>query len=613
MIFMNKKRVLPVFFIFLLVLVLISVVAADTNRTAEESYTCLKTKLGDNCGTLTNPEEISFSLLAMAYDSGIQSDCKSKLLDKEKSNCWGDDDCDIKSTALAIIALNNINENVDNEIKWLLNDDRKKVAKGLEWYLQIDTNSEFEMDCTINSKDVKIGADRRIKSISSSTCLTKDSTGYYLKISPTCYDDNFTISCDQDFISNTFYKARGIYYVSDRISTASAGGKTNEKVNGYCFSTSANCNYEASLWATLALAKAGKPISEFLAYLYSEGDKSENQKYFPAAFLYMLSDEDEYATDVKNSIKQRRWWQQSNSNDKYYDSSLALLSLYNLDMDEITNSKEYFLNQQADEGCWADSIKKTAFLLYAGWQKPAAVLSGTIQNCETAGNHCVAAASCTSANIRTGYTCLGADICCSTNVPQQTCAEKTGSICTVGQTCSGGQMVVASGTSLCCVGGICTSAAVIQNECQLNAGTCSASCSSSQEEKQFSCGASSALKCCTVKQVKSKTGIIILLIILIILVILAIIFRHQLQIWAFRIKSRFSSGKAQGSSKRPPSPPSSYPSLNRPRMPVFSSMPARFPTRQSPARQSPSVLSKTGKKISGEFDDVMKKLREIGK
>ena len=80
----------------------------------------------------------------MASDSGVQSECTNVLNNLEKYQCWGDtssDDCSIKSTAIAILALKTVGQNVDLPLQWLLN--QKQLSTGITWYLEIDSLKAF--------------------------------------------------------------------------------------------------------------------------------------------------------------------------------------------------------------------------------------------------------------------------------------------------------------------------------------------------------------------------------------------------------------------------------------------------------------------------------------
>jgi len=299
-----KKRVLISFVLLTILFSLLPIISAqEETDEIEKAYTCLENKLGDNCGDTKSTEQTAFSLLAIAYDSSLQSDCKSSLENKKQNNCWGSTstaNCDLKSTSQAILALDNIGKNVDDYVDWLLN--KRKLTTDLDWFLEIDANEATTCKIKVNEgSELTFTINENKKISGTSTCLTPAEQNYFLKISSTCYDDNFTISCNKDFITTLLYKKPGdsVYYVSSKTHSASADGSTQEKVESYCFATAADCDYGGSLWAALALAKTGEEISDYLPYLASMSDEAENKKYFPSAFLYMITNEDDYYIDIK--------------------------------------------------------------------------------------------------------------------------------------------------------------------------------------------------------------------------------------------------------------------------------------------------------------------------
>ncbi|MBU2616940.1 MAG: hypothetical protein KKB79_03100, partial [Nanoarchaeota archaeon] len=98
-----KKKVLVGLF-FLMFFVSFSFVSAQVNKSTEqekinEAYSCLTDAVKDNCGTLTTEEKI-FSLLSI-------SQCKSELLEDSSNSeeCWPKGNCNLKTTAQAILAL----------------------------------------------------------------------------------------------------------------------------------------------------------------------------------------------------------------------------------------------------------------------------------------------------------------------------------------------------------------------------------------------------------------------------------------------------------------------------------------------------------------------------
>ena len=145
-----KKRVL-LFSVIILSLIIILPLVLAQNETDDEdeedtleiietgfgeeidaAYSCLKSQLGTDCADTPSTEQNVFSLLAMGYDSAVQSDCKEELQDKEDNDCWGktgSDSCNLKSTAQSIIALDYIGGKVDDEVDRLL--DKKELVEDL--------------------------------------------------------------------------------------------------------------------------------------------------------------------------------------------------------------------------------------------------------------------------------------------------------------------------------------------------------------------------------------------------------------------------------------------------------------------------------------------------
>lgn len=586
-------------------------ITISTNENLEgvdKGYACLEDKLKDNCGGSTLTEQTVLTLFAIGYDSGLQSDCLDNLMNNENDDCFAKDSsssCDIKSTAQAVLVLNYLGKDVDNYVSWL--EEQKELAKDLNWFLEIDANQETS--CTINSKTFTINENKKISG--SSSCLSPAESSYYLKISNSCLENNFTTSCDQDFITTLLYKIGSTFYVSSLTNYAATSGTTNEKINSYCFGNT-NCNYQESLWATQALAKAGKDISPYLPYLSSKYSDLENKKYFPSTFLYMLTNEDDYYLDVTERQKQTKFWnEQSLSGINYFDTALALTSLQGLSLQEIDNTQEYLLSIQGNDGCWSN-IKDTAFTLYGAWPREPIYSGGGggdgIADCESFSNFCVSASECD--NPLNNFDCpgLNAEVCCETRSEELSCTEKNGIKCDEGYECTGSE-VYASDTSYCCMASCIESSD--ENECESYDSdyTCKSSCSDDEEEEFYDCDFSSEICCSPKKKSGSSWLLIILLIILIILVILAIIFRNQLKIWFFKFKSKLKSKKHKpDNSGRPMMMPPGQMGTPRqiiPRQPI--------PHRRPPMRRPTGTRRPTSNHKDSAFDETMKKLRDMSK
>jgi len=584
------------FSILALVLIMIfifPVIAEEEISEIEKSYTCLKEQLGDNCGDSKNTEQNVFNLLAMAYDSGVQSDCKSSLLNKQNSNCWGDADssvCKIKPTALSVLALNHIGQDVDNSVKYLL--DKRKSNTGLTWFLEIDANNKTQ--CTINGKTFSIEENKKIIGTEPQG-LKKAYNNYWFEIQD--ISKNYTISCDQDFISALLYQKPGssVYYVSSKTNSAAAHDSVTERVESYCFSIGSECDYEGSLWTTLALANVGEPVSVYLPYLTAMADESINKKYFPSTFLYILTGADDYYSEIITLQKQGKYWDEGNN--KLYDTSLALLGVQNSYTDEVDNTKAYLLSLRESSGCWNSN---TALLLYSGWPKsPYYVEDSSISDCTSYNYFCVPYGECSDNDKLDNFYCSAlSETCCQVQPIELSCDEKQGIVCNIDEECTGSE-VIAGDTNYCCL----DSCIVIEeeNQCEELSYICKSECNGEEQEMiSYSDDCEFGDVCCGAEEKKQTNWLLIIfLIILIILVILAIIFRNQLKVWLFRIKNKVRHGKGPSQTGRPSMPPSFPGMASRPG-------PARRPiNRRVPVRARGSK--------DKEFDDTMRKLREMSK
>jgi hypothetical protein len=605
---MNKKRVFGVLFILSMLFVVSLTFAQDTSLSpSDESYTCFEAQLGDNCGGTNNAEQASFNLLAIGYDSGLQSDCKNLLKGMMADGCWGESDgsvCNIKSTALATLALNNIGEDVDNNIRWLL---QQKIAKtGLTWYLEIDSDNETR--CTVNGQDITVQSDKKITG-SDPLGLKKAYNNYWFEITDT--NKNFSISCDRGFITSLLYKKPGsatggsVYYVSSETQSASAHDSVTEKVESYCFGTGGKCDYEGSLWAVFALAKMDEETTPYLHYLSAMSDEALNKKYIPAAFLYILTGAEDYYVELINMQKQGKYWDESRN--KFYDTSIALLALQGTSATEVDSTLRYLLDRRENSGCWSSL---TSLILYSGWPKIPTVSSGGGGGdvyCEEEGYYCTLLGECASEDKLEGFACSLSETCCEFEPIDDTCFEKGGMVCEVDEECSM-SLVSSLDESDCCLEDC--DIPVDEDYCTDVPGyTCESSCSDNQNEiSSYICEYGDS--CCVDKPKEKKSiWLIVLLIILIILVVLAIIFRNQLKIWLFRIRGKFRSGKGPkpvGGRPRPGPgmPPAPVGRPGRPGAPR-----QIIPRRHLPVRRAP----RRGNERDKDFDDTMKKLRDMSK
>jgi hypothetical protein len=607
-----KKSVL----LFSIVLLIgLQLVLAEDNLTESQkinnAYTCLGNEITERgCADLTIQEKI-FSVLSM---NKCGSELNSDLINNE---CWGEGTCDIKTTAQAILAVGG-NSNAE---EWILSNN--KTASGMNWYLQIDSNEETI--CTIESQGASssftVMEDKKISS-SPGACFSLAQDDYWLRVSPNCYGEDFKISCDKGFIVASIFKKEGseTIHVTRDSKSGSAGGNVNVQIKSSCLGTNSNCNYEETLWAATVLDKEGIDVSSYLPYIMTFAE--ENSELLPEAFIYSLTG---YA-DAKSELLEKQkagYWDESG--DKLYDTAVALLPFQNTALEKKTLSKEWILNSQDSEGCLEGNLMNSAFALYSIF--PRTFGGGdTTDDCEDSGYACLSRASCTG-EVLSAYDCsAGLSICCSEAKEEKTCSELAGTICNSNQNCGGGTLDDASDTQLgesCCISGTCTEIEDSPSEeftCSSNGGTCEiSSCSGDQVEDTFyTCEYGDI--CCidsSDKGEKSSSLLIWILLALIILIVVGIYFKDKLRVYFEQIGSKFGKKGPNPTIGPGPGGPRNFPTTRMPlRQPRPPMQERKIIPRQAPPQsksQSPAQRMPLPKKSSNDMDDVLRKLKEMGK
>jgi len=581
-----KKEVL--LFTFLLVLLLPFALADNESEQVAQAYDCLEDKVEGNCSILSLEQAI-FSLLAIG-------ECESEVEAAGSNDCWPAENCNVKTTAQAILALDKVGANTEDAEIWLLA--QKETPTNLNWFLEIDSTEETT--CTISysgtSHQIIVREDKTLSS-SAGTCLSLAQSNYWFRISPTCFDVEFEVTCDQSFLTGLLFKKTdsSTIYVEKDPSTASPGGSTRTQVNSFCFANGNECDYEGSLWATLVLDKVGEEIDSFVPYLTTIAE--DYDRFLPESFLYLITG----FADFRNNLllKQKTdYWEESG--DKYYDTALVLLALQDQTADEKANAKEWLLESQDDEGCWQGNIRNTAFILYSTW--PKIISRGTTEpDCEEMGYDCVSEINCEGHILE--YECAGLFVCCDTPISLETCSAMNGIECNYGEDCTG-TMLIAADTNDCCVEGICQEIGSSSADCEEQSGyICEPSGFCDEEYTEtFSYTCDFGYACCMPDSSSSGGSSIFIwvLVILVVLVIVGIVFKDKLRSLWFRLKSK---GRGSGPS---PSPGTRFPPSS-PRMPPKQPIQRRIlpPTQPRPARRP-------AKKKPSEMDDVLKKLKEMG-
>jgi hypothetical protein len=594
----SGKRVLLVFTILFLILITpfaLSQEELTEEEKIDEAYECLEEKVEGRCASLSSEERI-FSLLAI-------NKCKAEVIgDSDDGECWPAGDCNLKTTAQAILALDNSNSDTTSEEDWLLS--QNQTPTQLTWYLQIESSQATT--CSISYSDsshsVDIGEDKKI-SKPAGACLSLAQNDYWLRVSPVCYEEEIEISCDETFITTLLFKRNTspTIHVSEEASSAAGGGTTTERVESFCFAEGGSCDYEGSLWAALVLNAVGRDVSSYLPYLVTLED--ENRRFLPEAFLYFLTSKTEYRDGVLSKQKSDKWWMESG--DKFYDTALVLYPFQQETLQEKIDAKAWLLDVQDSDSCWDGGNKRnTAFILASIWPRSFGGVSGEggLPDCETSGGFCRLRAGCEDdgGDILGEYECPASFKCCNVQQTMETCLEMNGYICGSGEACTG--TLIDSADGRCCIQGSCEPAGQDISECELNNGVCRYGCDPDEEEAFYACDISGN-SCCVLKTTDEKSyWWVWVLLILIILVVIGIIFRDKLRGFWLRMQSRGKPRPRKDVFDRPR--PGPTPPLISPRPVQRRILP---PSRHPPLRRPRKA------KTSKELEDVLKKLKDMGK
>ncbi|MEK6760557.1 MAG: hypothetical protein AABX93_01390 [Nanoarchaeota archaeon] len=566
----------------------------DDNCKIDNAYSCLNDEIdAKTCSRLGSDEKVFSLITAGECKSEVESDSKFKS--------------DIRYTSLAVLG----GATGKNSQEWLIS--KNRTTTNLDWFLQIESPSATS--CTVSYGSpiklytVQVSDDKTLSGSLSGSCFSPSSGNYWLKVSSNCFDTDIKVKCDKSFLTSLLYQRQGssTIYVSDETHSSSAGGETTENVQSLCFGPSGSCDYGGSLWASLVLNSKNHDMAPYLPYLIT--NMEDNEKLLPEAFLYLLSGD--FGNELLSKQIADKWWLADSANDRFYDTALALYSSQYDDSSQRQNSVRWLLDEaQGADGCWNNGdIRDTAFILYS--IEPRTSAGAPIDDnvdCESSGFSCMSGISCSQAggNPLNSYICSGTFVCCDKAKVYPTCLAQGGELCSSTQRCSGGNLGQASDSTssqVCCVGGTCEvkDDTPQVSECVSAGGECRVgSCSTGETESFQSCDFSSDICCIQKSSGNVSTLWIWILLLLITLVALGIIFREKLKHLWFRVKHKFfSGGSAMSNFGGRPSPPSP---------PLFT----RSPFQQR-APQRPMSRPATSSRPRGELDEVLKKLKEMGK
>ena len=591
------------------------------------------------CENLSLQEKI-FSVLATGK-------CEDSLIEDTLNNntCWGEESCNVKLTAQAILAL----EKTDTEnslyksVNWLSS--QNKTSSQINWYLQINapTNTNCSINYSNNNYRFKINEDEKLEHIrGSSPYFSIDGTKYKINIREGYYNKGFTVSCTSSFETSFLFEKDDSLYISDLTKSGSANQGIKLKINSLSFD-----GYESSLWASLALRKTHRDISSFLPYLIAMSEDPRFNEYLPESFLYFLTDDESYSSELISKQKEGKYWMESDN--RFYDTAVALFPFANKEFSTKQNTTNWLEENQGEDGCWDEgNIVNTAFLLFSTGSSFTIQQeeNETVEECSSLGGFCMSESACNSSggDSITESGCSGWDICCNKEETETMCSDIGGTVCESGEGCTGyySQEVVKDS---CCVNGTCEESETTEeenetftSECENYLGNCRTSCFENETIGDYSCVSPSDECCIPTEEEKSYLWLWIILGVLIVLAVGFIFRKKVIKFFKTRLFKKKSKKPKKGR-KLPMRPrPSSRPKrMKKPLKPMSKSsktkskkIPSKKPsTKQKPQPQSSrqaqqkdtSMSNKESKKQASAKkqdekkepkDDIFKKLKEMG-
>lgn len=235
-----------------------------------------------------NVEENAMSLIALSYDDALAANGKTALLGKMNNSCFksASEKCDVKSTALALMALNSSNSGADDVREWLLNAGNS-IDRGI-WSIITESGSTELISCTY-----KINGQEETMTISQGA-MSK----------PVSLPDEKTIdvelSCNASEnisarIANT-YEGTVNNFPMARQNNLFSVSLNNEKCWGS--SERRECDAESTAYALMALDDTGFEVDSDSAAWLRENAGTTIQKSI--AYLVLKDD------DIKNWLVQNQ-------------------------------------------------------------------------------------------------------------------------------------------------------------------------------------------------------------------------------------------------------------------------------------------------------------------
>jgi len=274
----------------------------------------------------TNVVDNSISLIALD-NVGFDVDSSYLLSKKDVSGCFPLNDCKVKETSFALLALNQLGLDSSKTINWL-EGAQNDVSKGT-YTVKVVSDQEENESCMINGG---LGMTKNVDPLK------------VIKIDCTELSGNVDVELIHTYLGSV-----------NVVASTSMKNSTFVFENNGCFGVrfKGECEYDSSLYASYALKKVGKQNSKAVLYLK---DNYDEFRTFDHAMLVLI-DNFQYSKDWLVNNKQVGWSDKAITLSNELDVYMTALAIGALGGDS-----EWIKSQQIN-GNWG-SVFDTAMVLY---------------------------------------------------------------------------------------------------------------------------------------------------------------------------------------------------------------------------------------------------------
>lgn len=284
-------------------------------------------------------EEILFSTLSLA-NAGLNPSQSIFLEEQDILGCFPKENCNVKDTALGLIALNKLNLDTTKTLNWLKGA-QNDISLGSFKISITSTNNT----CQINQDVFDINGVEEI--------ITEEET-----VSVNCSSQPSNIKLIHTYLGNSYELE-----------------STNEKEitfninNEGCFGIEykSDCDYESSLYATYAFKELNQDMQKSLTWLQQNYDEFETLHH---AFLNLIEDFS-YSREwlINNQKTNGAWSKKALSIDETEDLFTTSIASESLKLTAYGKKGSDWLKDQENLNNWENNLELTSRILFFAFQE----------------------------------------------------------------------------------------------------------------------------------------------------------------------------------------------------------------------------------------------------